>query len=251
MKLDSLDKLPEDLRDQFVEVEEDGKKYYQDKDAVDLKNLAFNVKNENKTLKEKLAGFDSKLSEIEEAKKREIEEAREKALQEARTKGDVTAIEERYTQQMNDLKKRTETEIGEYKSKLDALHDAIKSEKRSALVANLSSEMAVSGGAKTLSLLLQQRIDIDPETGKTTFLDANGGATSLDLDGFKKEIQNDELFAPLLKSGVVTQGGGKAQGSGSGAGANRKFNEYSAEELVQIRKQDQAKYDRLKSEFYN
>jgi hypothetical protein len=55
---------------------------------------------------------------------------------------------------------------------------------------------------------------------------------------------------PFLADGNPATGGG-ASGSGStSGGAAKKFNEYTGQELAQIRKTDPAQYDRLKSDFY-
>lgn len=52
---------------------------------------------------------------------------------------------------------------------------------------------------------------------------------------------------PFLVDGNQSSGGGAA-GSKSGSGAVKKFEEYSGAELSEIRKKDQAQYDRLKAD---
>lgn len=207
MFVESLDKVPEDWRDQFVEVEIDGKKGYQDKDSLALKQLAFNVKEENKTVK-------SRLSEFEKQQAEKLAEAERKALEKLKAEGKTDEI-------IADLERRHGETAKEFQSRIDRLTNSIKTEKRSALVADLASELATDSGSKAFKRLVADRIDIDPETGKVTFLNDDGGASSLDLAGFKAELLKDDSFAPLLKAGVVTKGGGNAQGSTGQGGASK------------------------------
>lgn len=250
MFIENLDELPENLRDQFVEHEFDGKKGYQPKSIVTLENTMRNVKAEKGELKTKLDEYETRLAEIEKAKQEEIEAAQQAAFEKAKKEGNVDAVEERWQQKLSDAEKRKNDELTALQAKLDELTNGIKTEKRNAIVADLASELAVPKGSKAFKLLVANRIDVDPSTGELTFLDENGSATSLDLEGFKGELEKDELFAPLLKSGIVTTGGGGANGSGGSAGQNRKFNELSSQELVNLKRSDPAKYDRLKTEFY-
>jgi hypothetical protein len=250
MFIEDLDELPENLRGDFVESEFEGKKGFQHKSTIAMLNAMKNAKDEKATYKSELDDLKKWRDEFEANKASEIEAARAEALEKARTSGDVATIEERYKQQMADLEKRKSEELTGLKSKLDELTNSVKTEKRNAVVADLASELAAPKGSKAFKMLIASRVDVDPSTGELTFLDENGSATSLDLEGFKSELEKDELFAPLLKSGIVTTGGGNVSGSGSGAGMNRKFNEMSSSELVALKKQDPSRYERLKNDFY-
>lgn len=206
MFVESLDKVPEDWRDQFVEVEVDGKKGYQDKDSLALKQLAFNVKEENKAVK-------GRLSEFEKQQAEKLAEAERKALEKLKAEGKTDEI-------VADLERRYGESAKEFQSRIDRLTSSIKTEKRSALVADLAADLATESGSKAFKRLVADRIDVDPETGKVTFLNDDGGASSLDLAGFKAELLKDDSFAPLLKAGIVTKGGGNAQGSTGAGGAS-------------------------------
>ena len=92
----------------------------------------------------------------------------------------------------------------------------IKTEKRSAVVSDLA-ELATDKGRAAFKKLIASRIDVDAETGKVTYLNDNGSASSLDLAGFKAELLKDDSLSPLLKGDVVTTGGGNAQGSTGGS----------------------------------
>lgn len=250
MFIENLDELPENLRGDFVESELEGKKGFQHKSTVALFNAMKNAKDEKTQYKSELDEVKAKLQEIEKAKQEEIEAAQLEAFEKAKKEGNTDAVDERWQQKLSDFEKRKQEELEALQSKLDELTNGIKTEKRNAIVSDLASELAVPQGSKAFKMLVANRIDVDPSTGELTFLDEGGSATSLDLNGFKGELQKDELFAPLLKSGIVTNGGGNANGSGGSAAQNRKFNELSSQELVNLKRSDPAKYDRLKNEFY-
>lgn len=219
MKLENLDELPESLHSQFEKVEEDGKVYYQDKDALELKSLAFNVKNENKSLKDKMSEYDNKFSEIEKQQAEKIEAAREQALEEARTKGDVKAIEERYKQQMADLEKRSR-EAGRNEAIQEMTQKQAKQE-ASGIVDKISLTLGVDAeSAEAIGDIIRNRVEVDPETGDKIFRDTKGGALSVDTEGFIAELRKEGKLKRLIKADVTTSGGGLVNGSGNGGGAS-------------------------------
>ena len=206
MFVDSLDKVPEEWREQFVEVELDGKKGYQDKDSLELKQLAFHVKEENKAVK-------GRLSEFERQQAEKLADAERKAFEKLKAEGKTDEI-------IADLERRNGETVKQFQDRIERLTNSIRTEKRSALVADIAAEMATDSGSKAFKRLVADRIDVDPETGKVTFLNDDGGASSLDLAGFKAELLKDDSFAPLLKAGVVTKGGGNANGANGQGGAS-------------------------------
>lgn len=202
--------MPELSKEQFEELPEFVKsQYVPDDDGFSHKGM-LKVKQTANDLDGKLKELNTKLETFEDAKKQEIEKARAEALEQARSKGDVKAIEERYQQQMEDLAKRLEDTENGYKEKLDKLTTTVKTEKKNAIIAELS-EMATDQGKKAFKSLVSSRVDVDAETGKAVFLDDDGRATSLDLKGFMAEIKKDEAFAPLVRADVTTTGTGKAK----------------------------------------
>lgn len=164
-------------------------------------------------LKDSLNGLDSKLKEFEKNEQAKLEAARAEALEKLKKEGKVDEI-------LADAERRIGETKAQYEERLQRMTTAIKTEKRSALVADLASELATDSGSKAFKRLVADRIDVDPETGKVTFLNDDGSASSLDFAGFKAELLKDDSFAPLLKAGVVTKGGGNAQGSTGAGGAS-------------------------------
>lgn len=215
MFVENLDKFPAELHDEFVETELDGKKGFMHKTDEALMNSLKNAKREREQVRSQYEEVNTRLSEFEKNQKDAIEKARQEALEEARTKGDVKAIEERYQQQMDDLQKRYSETEAQYKERMDKMAATIKEDKKRAIISELAED-ATDKGRKAFKALIAGRVDIDPETGKETFLNEDGSASSLDIAGFKAEIMKDESFSPLLKADVVTNGGGNANGSNGG-----------------------------------
>lgn len=163
-------------------------------------------------LKTSLDGLDSKLketsgklSEYEQKQAERQAEAERKALEKLKSEGKVDEI-------LADAERRIGETTKQFQERIEKMANQIKTEKRSAVVSDLS-EMATDKGRAAFKRLIASRIDVDAETGKVTFLNDDGSASSLDLAGFKAELSKDESLSPLLKSDIATFGGGKVNGS--------------------------------------
>lgn len=80
----------------------------------------------------------------------------------------------------------------------------------------------------------------------TRVLDAAGQPSAATVDELKQELLANDKYAAIIISGKGSGGGAGGSGSGGGAG-EKKWLEYSDAELVELRKTDKAKYDRLKA----
>lgn len=170
-------------------------------------------------LKSSLDGLDSKLketsgklSEYEQKQAERQAEAERKALEKLKAEGKVDEI-------LADAERRIGETQKQFQERLDRMAGQIKTEKRAALVSDLS-EMATDIGRAAFKKLVASRIDVDAESGKVTFLNEDGSASSLDLAGFRAELMKDDALKPLLKGDVVTTGGGMAKGSNGGGSAS-------------------------------
>lgn len=229
MFVEDLEQLPEVMRDQFVETEVDGKKGFQDKDSLELKQHLFNVKEENKKIKSGRSELEEKLNEIKAQESEKIEQAKREALEKAKKDGKSDEAVTLLQQELEDLRQRSNETETQYKKRIEDMTTSISTEKSNAVASDIVGEVGNTKGAKYLKKIILERTKVDAETGKITFLDENGGATSLDKQGFIAELKKDEDIHPLLKSDVVTNGGGFAngqQGRQNGGGAtNQAANE--------------------------
>jgi len=208
---EQYEELPDFAKEQYVE----------DGEGFSHKGM-LKVKQTANDLDSKWKQAQTQLSEFEAQKLEAIEKAKAEAMEKARTKGDAAEIEKQYQEQIDDLKSRSESRINELTGKLDELTGQIKAGKRNELVSDLAAELATDTGGRAFKRLISDRIDVNAETGKVVFLDDEGRATSLSLEEFKAEIKQDASFAPLLKTTVVTTGGGLLNGPGNGGRATSK-----------------------------
>lgn len=232
--------LPEAVASEY---EQDGEQYRHKSEGK-----ASALKASLDALDGKYKTVEQQVKEILESQEAKIEQAKRDALEQAKTKGDVNAVEKRYQEQMADLEKRSNQSLEELKAELDELRNTNKKSGRSALLADIASELNVfDDSRKAFSKLVQDRIDVDPKTGKATYLDEDGGATSLDKAGFISELEKDPAYNRMRQAKTNT--GGNANGnSGNGGGASKKFNDHTAEELKALRASNPAEYDRLKAQ---
>lgn len=161
-------------------------------------------------LKSSLDGLDSKLKEFERKQQEEIQKAEQAALEKLKKEGKVDEL-------LADVERRNGETVKQFNERIERLTNQIKTEKRSAILSELAGEMATDKGAKVFKKLIESRIEVDAETGKVTFLNDDGSASSLDLAGFKAELLKDESLEPVLKANIVTSGGGMANGSSGGS----------------------------------
>lgn len=218
---EQFEALPDYAKEAFTA---DGDKYVPAKDAK-LKSTLDELDGKYKSADQKAKELEERLSGYEQQKKADIEKAREEALEQARSKGDVKEIEQRYQQQLEDLQKRSEESETKYKETVSNLTSTLKTREKGLLAAKLASDLATDDGRDLFADVVQSRIDVDASTGKPIFLNADGSASALDLDGFKKELESDSRLKPLLRSKAVTTGGGLANGSnGKGSASTVKGN---------------------------
>lgn len=195
------------------------------------------------TLKQSLDSLDVKLKAQQAEERAKIEAAKAEALENARNKGDVTAAEKLYKEQMADLAARSEAQMRDMQERMAKIANNAKADKKAAIVATLAAELATDNGKKTFSKLVDGRIDYDPETGKTIFLNEDGSASSLDFAGFKAEIQKSDLFAPVVKASVNQ--GGLSNGSLDTGGAHKKPEEMTEAERTELFRTNPARFNQL------
>ena len=141
------------------------------------------------------------------------------------------------------LFKSSEKEREDLKSDLQSLRESIVKEKAEATAMGIAAELADGNNVKILSRFVADRIRVG-EDGSVTVLSASGEPTVSTIEDLKKEFTTGGDFDSLLR-GNKAAGGGASQQNGSGAA--KKFNDYTPQELSEIRQNRPDEYDRLKS----
>ncbi|MGB1297275.1 MAG: hypothetical protein ACPG8A_03320 [Psychrobium sp.] len=197
---ETYDSLPDVAKAGFAQ---DGDKFIPVKDAALKKSM-----NE---LDAKLKGVTGELESYKSTEAERIEAAKAEAMKQAQSKGDIELINKQHEQQMADLKERTTAQV-----KAEALLE-FRTESAKKDASNLADKIGMNIGVDkesqgAVSDLIRHRIIVDPETGKKVFHDKQGSALSVDQAGFEAQVAIE--YPRLAKSGVVTDGGGAAMGSG-------------------------------------
>lgn len=235
----SLDEVDESLRgfykqngDVFI-LQVDGK------DAEDVTALK-NAKDHEKNLRVSAEGErDAAKSQVETLTAQVGTLTTERDAARAEKGQDVAALEASWSGKVDAEKAAHEKTKNELTSEVERL-----------LVTNTS--IAMAGEISTVPELFQDVIAkrLKVEKGAdgqyfTRVLDAAGSPSAATLDDLKKELLANEKYAAIIISGKGSGGGAGGSGSGGGAG-EKKWLEYSDAELVELRKTDPDKYDRLK-----
>jgi hypothetical protein len=209
--VEDINEIPEKFRADYVEVKEGDKTLWRNKAFSALKEVNEKLKGKFTTASEKASAYD-KLQEDLEAKRVKDEADRIAGLHDKKDyKGLLDELQQKYA----DLEKRAGETQKQFDERVGNLQSKISTKAVESTIADLS-ELATDDGKKSFKRLVKDRIKYDPETEKYTFLDEDGGATSLDLAGFKREIENSDMYAPLLKAKVSVGGFGRNATKGTG-----------------------------------
>lgn len=236
MFVENLEDLPESLRPQFVEVEVDGKKGWQDKDSLELKQHLFNVKDENKNLKATREEFERQQREEAETKLQQQLEAAKKA----NNLDEVLRIER---EKAADAVKRAREE-----AKLEAMKESAAeraNDKRKTIIAQLSAKGVDDGAREAVADLLERHVVVSADTNEIVFKDSSGGALAVDAAGFAAEMLKMPKFSRLMEVQPPNSGAPGANGSGGGGASVKSLSEMTATEEALFAKQHPDQYQQL------
>ncbi|MGO1190284.1 hypothetical protein [Vibrio casei] len=200
---EQFESVPDFLKDQY-EKQESGS--YVSVDSLKVGSLKKSLDDLDSKYKGELSQLNEKLTGIEKSKADEIEAAKAKALEEARTKGDVTAIEERYKQEMADLEKRVSERVrGEVESEYTAKQAASKAESMRKMIAK---DLGIDeNAASTIEFMLAPLLKPN-ESNQISLYDVSGSATSVngeDEEAIKSELRKLPQFKHLVADNSGTQ----------------------------------------------
>jgi len=146
-----------------------------------------------------------------------------------------------------------------WQQKLDAAINAAKNETSSLtgeierlLVTNTAVATAaeISTVPELFQDVIQKRLKVEKGADGRYFtrvLDEAGAPSAKTLDELKQELLANPKYAAIIISGKGSGGGAGGPGSGGGA-AEKKWLDHTDEELIALRKEDPARYDRLRAE---
>lgn len=166
--------------------------------------------------------------EAELEKKRLAEEA-------ARKNGDLEAIENSWREKLIN----TEQEL---KSKYDSAQKRIHELTVGRTAQELAGKLAKPHAQRLLAKEINERLTLD-ENGSVRVLDAQGKPSALTIAELETELRNDVTYQDIIL--INNSSGGGATGGGFGGGATKKPNEYSVQEMKELRASNPELYNQL------
>lgn len=186
------------------------------------------------SLDEKYKGTETQLQEFKSQQEEAIRQARDEALQEALTKGQKDEVNKRFQEQMDDLKTRMQSERDHAIAERDEAYGMIKTGKRDSFLSNLRNELDIFSDCRDdFDDLVGNLLDFDPKTGKATFFERGGSATSLDEKGFIDAIKQRPAVQRMMKASPSGQGG-HANGNSSNSNSGGAGNDPRAKKVAEI-----------------
>jgi len=231
--ISKIEDVDEKLRDLYEE-KADGKFHLKVEadDSAALMRAKEHEKEKRKEAETKAKDLEARLKELENKSSADADAASRKA-------GDVAALEESW-------QKKMDAAVAEKQTQLDALNGVIKTQ----LVDNVAATMAgeLSATPKLLIPFIKERLQVEINDGApiTRVLDTDKKPSALSLNDLKKEFFASEDYAAIITGSQAT-GGGAAGGDKGGASKKVKWADYSTAELVTLKREKPAEYDKLKA----
>lgn len=227
-KLETLEGLEEQLHSLYEE--KDGA-YFLKVDGVVPKYHADKILGEKAELKTRLDSIEQARLEAEAERQRIEEQARIDSL---KKNGDIESLEKSWAER---LQAREAELLQQIQEKNEALY------KETVEVKALSIAGAIKESARPLAMgYIKSRLRLGDD-GIVRVVDEQGNLTASTIDEFKESLKTNPMFQDIVI--VNTNSGGGAAGSGFGGGAAKKPNEYTVQEMKELRASNPELYNQL------
>jgi hypothetical protein len=239
----ALEDAPEAVRSFYKQVGEefilqvDGHSAETPESVTALKNAKDHEKNLRVAAENERDQAKTALTEAEEARTTaETERDAAKA-----SKGqDVQALEASWKQKLEDATAAAEKDKNELTGEIERL---LKTNTAQSLANEISTVPELFAG------VIEQRLKVEKGAdGKffTRVLDGEGKPSAGTIDDLRKELLANDKYAAIIISGKGSGGGAGGTGSGGGA-SEKKWLDHTDQELIELRRTDPDKYERLKA----
>ena len=227
-KLETLEGLSAELAELYEE--KDGA-YFLKVDGVVPKYHADKILGEKAELKTRLDSIEQARLEAEAERQRIEEQARIDAL---KKNGDIESLEKSW-------KERLDAREAELLQQIQEKNEALYKETVEVKALNIAG--AIKESARPLAMgYIKSRLRLGDD-GIVRVVDEQGNLTASTIDEFKESLKTNPMFQDIVI--VNTNSGGGAAGSGFGGGAAKKPNEYSVQEMKELRASNPELYNQL------
>lgn len=227
-KLETLEGLDEKFHEMYEQ--KDGA-YFLKVEGVVPKYHADKILGEKAELKTRLDSIEQARLEAEAERQRIEEQARIDAL---KKNGDIESLEKSW-------KERLDAREAELLQQIQEKNEALY--KETVEVKALSIAGAIKESARPLAMgYIKSRLRLGDD-GIVRVVDEQGNLTASTIDEFKESLKTNPMFQDIVI--VNTNSGGGAAGSGFGGGAAKKPNEYTVQEMKELRASNPELYNQL------
>lgn len=227
-KLETLDDLDESLKSLYEE--KDGA-YFLKVDGVVPKYHADKILGEKAELKTRLDSIEQARLEAEAERQRIEEQARIDSL---KKNGDIESLEKSWAER---LQAREAELLQQIQEKNEALY------KETVEVKALNIAGAIKESARPLAMgYIKSRLRLGDD-GIVRVVDEQGNLTASTIEEFKESLKTNPMFQDIVI--VNTNSGGGVPGLGFGGGAAKKPNEYTVQEMKELRASNPELYNQL------
>lgn len=227
-KLETLEGLSAELAELYEE--KDGA-YFLKVDGVVPKYHADKILGEKAELKTRLDSIEQARLEAEAERQRIEEQARIDSL---KKNGDIESLEKSW-------KERLDAREAELLQQIQEKNEALYKETVEVKALNIAG--AIKESARPLAMgYIKSRLRLGDD-GIVRVVDEQGNLTASTIDEFKESLKTNPMFQDIVI--VNTNSGGGAAGSGFGGGAAKKPNEYSVQEMKELRASNPELYNQL------
>ncbi len=240
--MDSLDSVIEKYRGLYTE-QADGKFYLDEVlaaliDPAGLKKTNADLKDEKKTLKEKLEALQLKIDSEDETK---LEEQKE------------------YEKLLDIKTKQYETKLTAAEEKAKKIEGSLKTQMISTAINEIAVQLA-GDNSPLIAPHLKDRfaVDLTGDKAKLQILDKEGTPGIVTKEQLIEEFKTNKMFQPILK-GRDSSGGGAQGGAGGGAQGDKSAwkdyfdpsnEKYNTEKQYELQQKDKGLHDKLVADYH-
>lgn len=232
LRYESKTDIPEDLTGSFVEFKEGDKNIYVHSDLAEQLKANYRLQGDFTETKRKMTEQSDKLQSLLDAEETRKREEERRSLESKSKNGQHDEI-------IADLRSKLEESEKTWGEKYSNLQKDVRDKEKRALVAELA-QAATDKTKRELSRLISLDLAFN-ENGDIIVLDENGKATSATLEDYKKGLPDN--YPSLVAE--VQPSGGMGNGSVGGTSGNKKPEDYTEAERVDLFKTNPDQFKQL------
>lgn len=203
-----------------------------------------NAKEHEKRLRQEAESSLKKLQEEIKGQQDALRKAQEEAeMEKMRKSGDITSIQKSFESKIAEMQKQQTEQLTRYR-------EAVAKAELDRVANQIAAKIGVDANAATLLLphvKARLKPDMSEELPKIRVVDQTGELSVSSLDDLQKEFVANPAFGAIIVGSKATGASGHGNVGGAKVSTQgKKFTDFSATELVQIRRENPQEYERLK-----